>query len=157
MNKFHSKIKLRDYHGSVQRRFKTVHKATTAFLVVWNSRHATAAPVKPFPPSSHCAQPAANARGSHGHSVLACNCFHSPTRFSLIFYRAARDSSSMSVPDGKRKRKTLDMKAAMIKAITSGMKLSEPLFASERCISVQLRTSLQLSLFNMRVTYLELR
>lgn len=54
-------------------------------------------------------------------------------------------------------RRTLDLKAAMIKAVTSGTKLSDPSFTSERCTNVQFGTSLQLSRFDIRVTYCELQ
>lgn len=54
-------------------------------------------------------------------------------------------------------RRTLDLKAAMIEAVTSGTKLSDPSFASERCTNIQFGTSLQLSRFDIRVTYCELQ
>lgn len=45
----------------------------------------------------------------------------------------------------------------MMKAVTSGTKLSEPSFALGRCMNVQLQTSLKLIMLEIRVTYLELQ
>lgn len=167
------------FHGSEQRWFETVRNATTVFSSS-KLRHAPSCNV----PCVRCARKeiptfislhAGTACCTQGCGTLACNCCHSRTCAARATFKSwtcfffffwvlqlylspccAHDLSSTNAPGGNKSgRLTLDQKAATIKAITFCTKLSQPSFASQRCINVQSRT-LQKSLFEIWVECFEL-
>lgn len=75
---------------------------------------------------------AATARSTRG--TQACNCCHLlPHALSFIVYM--HDLSCTNAPGACESERTQDCKTAMVQAVTCSTKLSEPPFASARCIN----------------------